>query len=630
MIRFDKVALRRGTRLLLTDASFSIHNGYKVGLTGVNGAGKSSLLDLLIGQLQPDSGDIAVDPGLTIAHVAQEMPAASVTGSTVAYAIDGDSEFRELEARLAALDVVRDSEIFGVIQARFEAIGGYSVPARAGKLLSGLGFSTEQQAARVDQLSGGWRARLSLARALMCRSDVLLLDEPSNHLDLDAVLWLQNWLGEYQGTLILISHDREFLDGVVDHILHIDNGSAILYSGDYSGYEARRAEQLAQIQSARIRQQRELARMRDFIDRFRAKATKARQVQSRMKAVSRMHLIAQAHVDSPLVFGFRTVEKMPCPLVALNKASVQYGERVVLEGVDLSIGPGDRIGLLGPNGAGKTSLIKLLAGILAPSAGDRLQSADTAIGYFAQHSMEQLDPNRSAIEHLAAIDRRTTERELRNFLGGFAFSGERALDPAGRFSGGEKARLALAILVYRRPNLLLLDEPTNHLDIAMRFSLSRALQDYPGGIVLVSHDRFLLRSVVNEFWLVKGARVERFPGDLEDYRLSLNGGEADSTRTTSTGSLRERRRAQAQIRSRLSPLEKTVRNLEERLEQVVGEVRELEHSLADPNLYRNPGAGDLKSLAYDKTVKERVMRELEEEWLAASSALEAARLAIDV
>jgi ATP-binding cassette, subfamily F, member 3 len=628
MIRFDKVALRRGTRLLLSDTSFTIHARYKVGLTGPNGAGKSSLLGLLTGQLHPETGLVALDQGLVIAHVAQEIPGGA--GTAADFVIDGDREFRELESRLAQVDASRDPESFGAAQSRFETIDGYGAPARARKLLSGLGFTPEQQAARVDHLSGGWRVRLGLARALMCRSDILLLDEPTNHLDLDAVLWLQQWLANYRGVLILISHDREFLDGVVDHILNIANGGAVLYTGNYSDYEVRRAEQLAQIQSERVKQQREIARIHNFIDRFRAKATKAKQVQSRMKVLSRMDVIAQAHVDSPLEFCFRVPEKMPCPLVTLEQVGLSYGERAVLEGVDVSIRPGDRIGLLGPNGAGKTSLIKLLAGNVAPTRGYRAQSADTALGYFAQHSLEQLSPTESALEHLAAVDRRATERELRSFLGSFAFSGERALDPVMSFSGGERARLALALLVYRRPNLLLLDEPTNHLDMDMRFSVARALQDYSGAILLVSHDRFLLRSVVDEFWLVQGKRVERFPGDLEDYRQRLDSVDGDPLSVTNLPSPREKRRAQAEIRSRLSPLEKAVRHAEAQLEQLTADLRKLEQCLADPELYSRPGAGDLKALTAEKSLKDRILRELEDEWLAASDALESARQEIDL
>ncbi len=622
MIRFDKVELRRGGRVLLRDTSFTVRAGQRVGLTGVNGAGKSSLLELVMGRLQPDAGALQLDQGLVIAHVAQETPTGS--GSAADFVIDGDIEYRELESCLKLLDAEHEEAQFGVVQSRFESIGGYAAPARAARLLSGLGFTVERQRARVDELSGGWRARLGLARALMCRSDLLLLDEPTNHLDLDAVLWLQEWLSLYEGTLVLISHDREFLDEVVDHVLHVEKGTASLFSGNYSAFEARRAEQLAQIQSEREKQQREIARIQGFVDRFRAKATKARQVQSRMKALSRMELVAQAHVDSPLSFSFSLPDKLPRPLLALESVRVQYGSRVILDGVDLTLAPGDRVGLLGPNGAGKTTLIKVLAGIIEPAAGRSSPASDAAIGYFAQHSLERLNPMESALEHLIQIDRSTPERELRSFLGRFAFSGDRVLDPVGTFSGGERARLALALLVRMKPNLLLLDEPTNHLDIDMRFSLARALQDYPGGIVLVSHDRYMLRSVVDEFWLVESARVSRFSGDLEDYRLRVTE-EDESRKSSSVVSLRDKRRNLAEIRLRLRPLEIAVRRTEEEMERLIADLRALDECLADPGIYANAGGDGLKSLVVEKSAKDRMLRALEDQWLAASDALESAR-----
>jgi ATP-binding cassette subfamily F protein 3 len=622
MIRFDNVQLRRAARLLLSGTSFTIHAGQKLGLTGANGAGKSSLLELLLGRLQADSGEVEIDQGLVIAHVAQETPVGS--GSAADFVIDGDSEYRELELRLKTLDAVRESAAFGDAQSRFESIGGYAAAARSARLLNGLGFSAEQQQARVDELSGGWRARLALARALMCRSDLLLLDEPTNHLDLEAVIWLQQWLSMYQGTLILISHDREFLDEVVDHVLHIENGNALLYSGNYSAFESRRAEHLAQMQSQREKQLREIARIQGFVDRFRAKATKARQVQSRMKALSRMELIAQAHVDSALSFSFSPPEKLPRTLLTLESVTVEYGSRVVLKGVDLTFVAGDRVGLLGPNGAGKTTLIKTMAGEIQPVGGQRTPSSETTIGYFAQHSLEQLNPAASALDHLLRRDRRTPERELRSFLGRFAFTGERVLDPVGTFSGGERARLALALLVHLKPNLLLLDEPTNHLDIDMRFSLAKALQDFPGAIVLVSHDRFMLRSVVDEFWLVQNSGVERFAGDLEDYRQRVND-VRDCGKLSSVVSPRDKRRNLAETRSRLRPLEMAVRKTEEEMERVIADLRKLEQSLVDPGTYSNPEGDTVRSLVVEKSEKDRMLRELEERWLTASDALESAR-----
>lgn len=626
MIRFEGVALRRGPRLLLSDAGFSIHRGQKVGLTGANGAGKTSLLGLLVGDLHPDAGNVTVEPDLVVSYVEQEVTTGD--GPAIAYVMDGDREMRSLQARLSTLDAGREVLAFAEAQSRFEAIGGYSAPARAAKLLSGLGFGVEEQARCVREFSGGWRMRLSLARALMCRSDLLLLDEPTNHLDLDAVLWLQDWLIQYEGTLILISHDREFLDEVVDHILHIENNTAVLYSGNYSSFESRRAERLAQIQSERLKQQREIARIQSFIDRFRAKATKAKQAQSRMKTLARMDLIAQAHVDSPLDFAFPAPAKLPAPLLKLDDVSASFGARPVLEEVTISLMPGDRIGLLGRNGAGKSTLMKMLAGVLAPVTGLRTVSSDLAIGYFAQHSVEQLCLGDSALDHLVRLDPRAPERDLRGFLGRFGFSSERALNPVGSFSGGEKARLGLALLVYQRPNLLLLDEPTNHLDLDMRFTLARALQDFVGGLLVVSHDRYLLRSVVDGFWLVERGRVEPFSGDLEDYRrrLEMANPETPGMQGEPRLSSKDRRRSEAERRFRLRPLESAVKRAEDELQRILHRLKQLELDLADPALYQEAGNGErLKSIGIEKSRAESDLRLAEEEWLAVTDALECAR-----
>lgn len=626
MIRFDAVALRRGTRVLLNDTTFTIHRGQKVGLTGANGAGKSSLLGLLLGDLHPDTGEVTLIPDLVVAYVEQEVAAG--TAPAIEYVMDGDREMRSLQRRLSSLDAESDALALAEAQSRFETIGGYSAQARAAKLLSGLGFSVEEQSRRVDEFSGGWRMRLSLARALMCRSDLLLLDEPTNHLDLDAILWLQNWLTQYEGTLILISHDREFLDDVVDHILHIENRAAVLYAGDYSSFEARRAERLAQIQSERVKQQREIARIQGFIDRFRAKATKAKQAQSRMKTLARMDLIAQAHVDSALDFAFPAPAKLPVPLLQLEDVAAAFGARRVLEDVTIGLMPGDRVGLLGRNGAGKSTLMKILAGALTPVSGCRAAASELAVGYFAQQSIEQLRLQDSALDHVVRLDPRAPDKDLRSFLGRFGFSGDRTLSPVESFSGGEKARLGLALLVYQRPNLLLLDEPTNHLDLDMRFTLARALQEFVGGLVLVSHDRYLLRSVVDEFWLVDNGRVSAFAGDLEDYRRRLELGNAEATASDGEPrhSSRERRRSEAERRSRLRPLETAVKRAEDDLERILRDLKKLEHVLADPELYRETGnSARLQSLAIEKARVDKALRLAEEEWLAVSDALECAR-----
>jgi ATP-binding cassette, subfamily F, member 3 len=626
MIRFTDVALRRGTRLLLSEASFTVHHGQKVGFTGANGAGKSSLLQLLLGQLHADVGEVEMPPDAVVAHVAQEVP----TGPRAAidFVMDGDPEFRSLERQLAGGAALSGGHALAEAQLRFESIDGYSAPARAGRLMNGLGFVAEDQARGLQEFSGGWRMRLNLARALMCRSDILLLDEPTNHLDLDAVIWLQDWLIRYEGTLILISHDREFLDDVVGHILHIENQLVSLSAGNYSAFEVRRAEWLAQTQAARARQQREIARIQGFIDRFRAKATKAKQAQSRMKTLARMDVIAQAHVDSPLDFGFSDPARLPTQLLRVDEASVVLGGRTILRDVSLSLVPGDRIGLLGRNGAGKSTLMKLLSGLYPPDAGHCFSAQDLAVGYFAQHSLEQLQPAESALVHLSRLDRRAAERDLRQFLGSFGFSGNRVLDPVESFSGGEKARLVLCLLVYQRPNLLLLDEPTNHLDLDMRFALSRALQDFSGGLVLVSHDRFLLRSVADEFWLVEDGTVKSFAGDLDDYRRRLNDrrAEAPAGQLESAASRRDRRRTEAERRARLRPYESAVQSAEVNFERLLRELRGIEQRLADPNLYQDDSAGDqLRSLAFEKSALDEAIRQAEGAWLAASHELEAAQ-----
>ena len=519
MLTFSGLSLRRGTRLLISDASFTIYRGEKVGIVGANGCGKSSLLALILGELQPDAGKFDMPTQLVLAHVAQELDATQ--RAAVEFVMDGDVELRETEAAMAAAEARDAGAALGELHARYAALGGYDARSRAGRLMHGLGFSVADETRPVAAFSGGWRMRLNLAQALMCRSDLLLLDEPTNHLDLDAVLWLEEWLRSYPGTLLMIAHDREFLDRSVNRIVHIEQGAAKLYTGNYSAFEEQRAAQLAQQQSLYERQQREIRHMMSFVERFRAKASKARQAQSRLKALERMERIAPAHVDSPFEFSFLAPQKLPRPLLTLEQQSVGYGERVVLQSLNMTIVPGDRIALLGRNGAGKSTLMKLLAGELEARDGKRTEARDLRIGYFAQHQLEQLDVEESPLEHLrrhgGEAAARSTEQELRSFLGGFGFSGDRVFEPVGPFSGGEKARLVLALVSFRRPNLLLLDEPTNHLDLEMRQALAVALQDYEGAVVLVAHDRHLLRAVADELLLVDAGRAAPFDGDLEDY-----------------------------------------------------------------------------------------------------------------
>ncbi len=551
MLSFHEVSLRRGTRLLFRNASFTIHRGDKTGLVGPNGAGKSSLLALIQSELSPDGGQVQMPPDLVIAAVSQEITA--LKRPALEFVLDGDRELRRLERELRAAEAQGDGLRQAEIHARLEAVGGYQARARAARLLDGLGFATGDLERPVAEFSGGWRMRLNLARALMCRSDLLLLDEPTNHLDLDAVIWLQEWLRTQPGTLILISHDREFLDQVCDHILHLDQGQIRHYRGNYSAFERLRAQALSQQQAAYRRQQQEKQRLLQFINRFRAKATKARQVQSRIKVLERLSEIAPAHVDSPFHFRLRRPEHLPFPLLRLEQAELGYPGKIVLRQVDLSLNPGDRIGLLGPNGAGKSTLIKTLAGLLPPLAGHWLSAEQIRIGYFAQHQLEQLNGDRSALEHLQQLDKRAEEQKLLSFLGGFGFSGDHATTAVANFSGGEKARLVLALVVYQRPNLLLLDEPTNHLDLEMRHALTLALQDYEGALVLVSHDRHLLRCATDQLWLVADGKVRPYQGNLEDYRRWLleQRNRTAGTKPRPGTSRKQQRRREAHKRQRL-------------------------------------------------------------------------------
>ncbi len=630
MLRFDHLSLRRGPRLLFSDASFIVHPGQRVGLTGANGCGKSSLFAMIRDQLQADAGEFYRPKDWVIAHVAQETP--SDPRTAIEYVLDGDQELRQVQQQLAEAEQTHAGERTAHLHARLDAIDGYSARSRAARLIHGLGFQNGDEERPVSSFSGGWRMRLNLAQALMCRSDLLLLDEPTNHLDLDAVIWLEEWLRSYPGTLILISHDREFLDSVTSHIAHIEQQTVTLYSGNYSAFERIRAERLANQQAAYEKQQREVAHIRSYVDRFRAKATKARQAQSRLKALERMQMIAPAHVDSPFHFSFMAPEKTPNPLLRLEGAAAGYGETNVLDHLDLSLSPGDRIGLLGPNGAGKSTLIKLLSGKITISAGKRETAQDLNIGYFAQHQLDQLNPAQSALEHLTRLDPGASEQSLRNYIGGFGFSGDRAEGPVAPFSGGEKARLVLALLIYQRPNLLLLDEPTNHLDLEMRHALSQSLQEYEGAMVLVSHDRHLLRTTCDRLLLVNRGRAEDFKGDLDDYPGWLNEHRSSlaaerkgpSARGNSAATRREKKRLEAEQRQRLQPLKRRLQQLEQQMEKFGLEQTSLEQALADPGIYADSNKEQLKRLLSRKAEVDRGLGETEEAWLAAGEELEQA------
>jgi ATP-binding cassette, subfamily F, member 3 len=633
MLKFDHLSLRRGAKLLLEDVSLGIYPGHKVGITGANGCGKSSLLALVRGELHPDAGDLSRPAGWEIAFVAQETPA--VGTPALDYVLAGDAELARLRRDLARAEQAADGPALAALHACLETIDGYTAESRAARLMDGLGFPQAVLRDPVAGFSGGWRMRLNLARALMCRSNLLLLDEPTNHLDLDAVIWLEEWLRQYRGTLLLISHDRDLLDAVAEEILHIERCRATLYRGGYSAFERQRAERLAQQQAAHDRQQREVAHLHAFVERFRAKATKARQAQSRLKALERMELIAPAHVDSPFHFAFRTPERLPSPLLRLEGVAAGYGDRSVLKGVQLSLAPGDRVGLLGPNGAGKSTLIRLLAGELAPQAGELEPAQYLARAYFAQHQLEQLRLDESPLRHLQRLVPAAPEQALRDFLGGFGFGGERVQDPVGPFSGGEKARLVLALLVYLRPNLLLLDEPTNHLDLEMRLALSRALQEYEGAMVLVSHDRHLLRVTTDRLLLVHGGTVQPFDGDLDDYpawlartrELSAAQTPAAPVEGHSAAGRKDRRRQEAEQRRRLQPLRERLRGLEAELERLHGRQQTLRAELGRPGLYEEAGKGELLRLLEQQRVLDQELARVEEAWLEAGEALEQAETA---
>ena len=627
MLQFNNLSIRRGTSQLFANANFNIHAGQKAGITGANGTGKSSLFALIRGELEADEGEFLRPANWQIAHVAQQTP--QDERAAIEYVLDGDDEFRKVEQQLQKAESQQDGEQLALIHAQFEHIGGYQAKSRAGRLLHGLGFSAQQENLPVNSFSGGWRMRLNLAKALMCRSDLLLLDEPTNHLDLDAVIWLENWLQNYPGTLLLISHDRDFLDSVCNQIAHIEQHSITLYSGNYSEFEKIRTAKLANQQSEYEKQQREIAHIQHYVDRFRAKATKAKQAQSRLKALQRMELIAPAHVDSPFHFSFREAEKYPNPLIKLDEVSLGYEKTAVLQQLVLTLSPGDRIGLLGPNGAGKSTLIKALALSLKPMGGMVHTAQDLKVGYFAQHQVEQLHPEHTPLEHLQQLDRRASEQQLRNYLGGFGFSNDKALSKTAPFSGGEKARLALALIVYQRPNLLLLDEPTNHLDIEMRQALAQALQDFTGAMVIVSHDRHLLRVSCDRLWIVMGGKVDDFKESLDDYPrwLAQQNNLKDESSTikstdNSAAARKQRKRDEAEQRKKLQPLQNSLKKTELAIKDLTDKQKQLEQELADTSLYERENKELLQQKLKQKQEVDTELEDNEYLWLEISEKIE--------
>ena len=655
MLRLGDVTLRRGARVLLEGASMNVHPGQKVGLVGPNGSGKSSLFALVRGELHADAGEVSVPPRWVLSHVAQETEPSP--RPALEFALDGDAELREIERDIAELESASGShgERLAHLHARYEEIGGYQARSRAQAMLAGLGFDEAAQSRAVAEFSGGWRVRLNLARALMCRADLLLLDEPTNHLDLDAVLWLEDWLRQYPGAVLLITHDREFLDAIAQSIVHLADRRLDTYAGNYSAFEVQRASRLALTQSAFERQQRTIAHLEAFITRFRAKATKARQAQSRLRALEKLERIAPAHVDTPFTFAFRAPAEKPRQLFALEEAAAGYGDRAVLSGVNWSVLPGDAIGLLGPNGAGKSTLLKSIVGELPLVAGEIHRAQGLRVGYFAQHQVEQLRGEETALWHLARLAPGEREQGLRDFLGGFDFRGDQVTQRVESLSGGEKARLALALIVWQRPNLLVLDEPTNHLDIEMREALAQALVDFEGALIVVAHDRHLLAAATDQWMLVADGRVAPFDGDLDDYKrwakehAARMSGTPSELGTRAAGAARQRnsdcvpgvpgsvpgsvsrrdeRRVEAQARQREAearkPFEKRLAEIEAELATLTREAQETEAWLASTQAYAEGERERLQEALKRRGEVQGRIAQLEDDWLGSQAEMERA------
>lgn len=631
MITASDLSLDRGTKNLITASSFTIHPNHKVGLVGSNGCGKSSLFAALLGELSPDAGDLSLPNSWSIATVKQETP--SLEQSALDYVMDGDKEFRQLEQQLEQARQNDDGNLEAILINKIDTINGYSLPARAGELLHGLGFLQNQLANPVKDFSGGWRMRLNLAQALISRADLLLLDEPTNHLDLDAVIWLQRWLKRFTGTLVLISHDRDFLDTVINQILHIEHQRAKLYSGNYTAFERQRAEHLAQQEVQFQKQQKEAAHLTAFVDRFRAKASKAKQAQSRLKRLEKLPNLAPAHVDSQFTFNFEEPESLPYPLLSLTESQCGYNtETIILNDVGLTLVPGSRIGLLGRNGAGKSTLIKSLAGEIALLKGDRYCAQELKIGYFSQHQLEQLHSASSPVEHILRAKPALGEPQARSFLGKFGFSGDQTLEAVANMSGGEKARLVLALIVLEKPQLLLLDEPTNHLDLEMRQALVMALQDFGGAIILIAHDRFLLESCVDEFYLVANGHVSDFSGDIDDYQQWLNDDKkqtlsnnksANDTSENKSLDKKQLRQQQAELRKKSAPLRKESEKLEKKINQWQAELAQVETLLSDSDIYQAERKKELTTqLKLQASLKENI-EDTEMLWLEIAEQIEA-------
>lgn len=615
MLKLTQVHLQRGTKTLLNGADLYVRPNEKVGIIGKNGAGKSSFFALLLKQLEYDGGAIEFNKSMKIAHLAQEIEATEKIA--LEFVIDGDAEFRDLEQLIDAAEAKHDGLLLSNLHEKMLHIDGYNTSNRAAALLYGLGFSNDQISLPVKAFSGGWRMRFNLAKTLMSRAEFYLLDEPTNHLDLEAIIWLEKWLQSLKATLLIISHDRDFLDNVVDHIAHIENQKIQYYAGNYSSFENQRSEQLILQQAIYEKQQRQRSHMQKFVDRFRYKASKAKQAQSRLKALERMSLVSAAHTDSEFSFGFKEIDKLPIPMINLENIRLGYDHKIILDKINLTINPGDRYGIIGPNGAGKSTFIKLLASEIKPLVGEIFYHNDLSIGYFTQHQMEYLDITASPLLHLQRIDRKVTEQIGRNFLGQFNFHGDMAINPITYFSGGERARLALALLIWQKPNLLLLDEPTNHFDLDMRHALTMALQDFTGAIVLISHDRHLIRTTTDELLLVYQGQLKKFEFSIDEYPACLDKINVTSNKPVETKSTNKKlaRQQAAQAREAAKDSKTSLKQLEKKMSACQTELATLAETLLDASLYEAANKAKLSALLQQQGELQKQLLQFEQEWL---------------
>ena len=618
MLSFNNLELVLGGKTLFDDVSLTIHHHQKVGLVGANGTGKTSLFKIIKKEIEVDQSTVSFPSDLRISYLAQEVKGTDEIA--LDYVLSGDSNLIDIQKKIEKAEIDENYEILGELYEVYSSLDGYSAKSKAEQLMVGLGFKSDDFDKPLKDFSGGWRVRLNLAKTLMQPSDLMLLDEPTNHIDLDAILWLSNWIKSFKGAMILISHDRDFLDDCVSYVAHLYQQSIELYSGNYSQFEILRAAKMAEIQSNFIKQQKEVAHMQSFINRFKAKATKARQAQSRVKALEKMELIAPAHIDSPFNFTISETDKISNPLVTLNRAGLGYSEPI-LSNVGFTICPGDRIGLLGPNGAGKSTLIKSIVGTLPILDGDRETGTNIKVGYFSQHQVDDLDLSISAFVHIQRLDETKTEKQIRTYLGGFAFKGDKVKDPIRLFSGGEKARLAFAIISYQKPNILLMDEPTNHLDMEMRHALTVAIQTFKGAILLISHDRHLLNSSVDTFYLIDNGALEIFDGDLDDYKnYILDIKSSDNKQSKKKKSVKDGLKEDNS--EKIKTLNSSISKLDKRLFRLNTKLTEANNKLADPQLYSDDSSEDLQDLIRNQLELTNEVEAAEKEWMDKAAELD--------